>query len=140
VLVLGGCGSGSATKKDVIAQANAICAAAQRDARAVAPPTGTSVSSVASYLARLAPVVENEAAQIRKLPRPKQDRALLSRWIGSVVLVAGDYRALATAARIGDRQAMETADAALRANPATELAARYGLRDCTGSAGTSAGS
>jgi hypothetical protein len=133
-LVLAGCGS--ASKKDVIARADAICAGTQRDLRALTPPTGSSLSALASYFGQVVLITDNEATQVHKLPRPKQDLAALDRWIQSVQLAAGDFRALASAAKLADRQAFDTALAALRTSDETGLAERYGARVCAASSGT----
>jgi hypothetical protein len=139
VLAVAGCGS-SVTKQDIVTRGDAICANTLRQVRAVPAPTGTSTTSLAAYYARVAPIIGSEAAAVRKLPRPPQDERALNSWISSVTLVASYYRALANAARLGDRQAIATADAALRGSDAATLAGRYGLRVCTGSAGTAVGS
>jgi hypothetical protein len=57
--VLAGCG-GTYTKRDFIARADAICAGAVRETRAIAPPafSGTGaqrISALAQYLARCYP-------------------------------------------------------------------------------------
>jgi len=46
------------------------------------------------------------------------------------------YGELAAAARRGDQDAVNLALAQLAANPASSLAARYGLNQCAGAAGT----
>jgi hypothetical protein len=138
VLVVAACGS--ATKKDVIARANAICATAQRDLRALTPPAGASMSELAAYFGHVVPIVETEAKQVGALPRPQQDLVVLNSWIHNVTIAAGEFRALLTAARLGDRAAVNTALAALRTNHDTELAARYGAGICAASAGTASGS
>jgi hypothetical protein len=120
-VALGGCGGG-VTKKDVIARGNAICANAVLAIRS-APPSKIS-------FARVAAIVEHEAAQLRALPRPAQDRALLGRYVAAAGQLASDYRKLAAAEQSGDRSGVQAAFATLRSNPAPQLAARYGLREC----------
>jgi hypothetical protein len=139
VLLIAGCGS-TVTKKDVVARADGICADTLREVRAVPAPVSQSVAALSAYYARVAPIVESEATAVEKLPRPRQDQRVLNRWISSVDLFAAEYRAIANAARLGDRQAIATAQAAVRTNDAPALAAGYGLRVCTGAAGTSVGS
>lgn len=141
MLVVAGCGS-AATKQDVIARADAICASTLHDVRAVAPPavvgaSHAAMAAFASYLDRVLAIVETEAAQLRKLPRPQPDRGLLERYVESVARLAGDYRALAAAARAADAGGVANAEAALRASDAPALAAAYGLRTCA-SSGTTA--
>ncbi|MFL5863460.1 MAG: hypothetical protein ACJ780_22245 [Solirubrobacteraceae bacterium] len=128
-----------ATKRDVIARGNAICQAAFRDAHAIPPPTqSTNLRSLASYLDRVAPIVEHEVGQLRALPRPSRDRELLERYLSALATSAAGYRALAAAARRGDRDAVSSRIAALGSGPAIGLAARYGLNNCAESA-TNAG-
>jgi hypothetical protein len=136
-VLLAGCGS-AVSKQDVIARGDAICDNALRAVRTVPPPAGS--TGAAAYFGRIAPIVVTEATQLRKLPRPPADRALLDSYIASAARVAGDYLALAAAARSGNRDALATAGAALRESDAPALAGRYGLRDCATSAGTSPGS
>ncbi len=138
-LAASGCGSSAETKKDYIARANAICSTAVRDVRTLTPPPaasgGVSLPGLARYLEGVSPIVASEAKQLRAIPRPKADRALLARYLAAVGATS-QYRALADAARAHDRQAMNTATAALLANPAAGLARRYGLADCAGAAAT----
>ena len=131
------CGGHTVTKKDIIARANGICINALRAARSLPPPTGAgSPEALAGYLDKLAPIVENEASQTRALPRPAKDRTILNRYVAAVTAAANQYRAVATAARKGDAAGVSQGLAALRVNPASALAARYGLVRCNASAGT----
>jgi hypothetical protein len=122
-----GCGGG-VTKKDVIARGNAICANAVLAIRSAPPSKGS--------FTRVAAIVEHETAQLAALPRPAQDRALLGQYIAAAHQLASDYRKLADAQQTGDRSGVQAGFAALRANPAPKLAARYGLRECAGARAT----
>jgi hypothetical protein len=132
----GGCGT--YTKSDFIARADAICANALRDTRAIAlrssPGAASSrLNALAGYLAAALPVVESEASQLRAVRRPPdnpRDRALLARYLAAVRADADSYRQLANAARTNDAAGVATAEAALRASPVSTLAARYGLHSC----------
>jgi hypothetical protein len=137
-LVVAGCGGHTATKQDVIARGNAICAAALRDLRATPAPTGgeTSLPGLATYLGSVMPILQREASSLQALPRPAADRALLNRYLSAIERSGGTYRALAAAARRGDQTAVNQALAQLQANAAPSLAARYGLSQCVGAAGT----
>jgi hypothetical protein len=139
---LGGCGSSGESKSDFVARANAICETAVRDVRDVTLPSasggGTSPSALSRYLHTVTPVVEGEVKQLRALPRPAADRALLDRYLNALASSAAQYRVLDEAARHRDRAALAGAVGALRASPAAQLAARYGLAECAGSAGTAA--
>ena len=131
VALLAGCGSHS--KRDFVASANAICAATVRDARELAPPTSGQVSDLASYLAKVVPIIQSEQRQISALPRPTQsasNSAELARYLAALRQSAADFQALEAAAKAGDRHAIDSAEAALRVNPVSSLAASYGLRSC----------
>lgn len=140
-----GCGSSSPTKRDVIARGDAICETAFRDAQSIPPPVnkgggGPSLSTLAEYLRRVTPIVETEVAGLRALPRPHQDRRLLQRYIAAMTASARRYHVLATAAAQGDPTGVAGALAALRASPATSLAASYGFGSCAASATSATGS
>jgi hypothetical protein len=138
-LMLAGCGGSSPTKSDVIARGNAICAGALRQVRATpAPPGGTgSLTGLSDYVKQVLPIVSKEISNLRALPRPSQDGALLNRYIAAVAATKSDYGRLAAAARNGDSTGASEALAALQASPAPALAKRYGLTVCAGGAGTS---
>jgi hypothetical protein len=138
-LALSACGSSGESKKDFIARADAICNNATRDLLNVAAPatTGTvTLPALAKYLGAVVPIVASEAKQLNALPRPAGDRAALRRYLAAVAATAGHYKALADAARAGNRQAISAATGALRASPASRLAAAYGLKECAGPTGT----
>jgi hypothetical protein len=134
-LLVAGCGS-TVTKHDVVVRANAICANTLRSVRAVPPPTVTTLASLEAYYGRVAPIVESEVTQLQKLPRPAQDKQVLDKWVSSMAMVGSDYRALLKAAQMHNKQGISEALGSLQASHAANLAARYGLRVCTGSEGT----
>jgi hypothetical protein len=137
-LVVTACGGHTVTKQDVIARGNAICAGALRDLRATPPPAGgeTSLPGLAAYLRAVMPILRRESSSLQRLPTPAADRALLGQYLSAVAKSDATYSALAAAARRGDQDAVNQALAQLEANPASSLAARYGLNQCTGAAGT----
>jgi hypothetical protein len=137
-LVVTACGGHTANKQDIIARGNAICAGTLRDLRATPPPAGgeTSLPGLAAYLRAVMPILQREVSSLKALPRPTADRALLDRYVSAVAQSGATYRALAAAARRGDQDAVNQALAQLEANPASSLAARYGLSQCAGAAGT----
>jgi hypothetical protein len=137
-LVVTACGGHTATKQDVIARGNAICAGAQRDLLATPPPAGgeTSLPGLAEYLDAIMPILQREVSNLKALPRPAADRALLDQYLSAVAESGATYRALAAAARRGDQDGVNQALAQLEANPASSLAARYDLSQCAGGAGT----
>ncbi len=132
------CGGSSPTKKDVIARGNAICASAIRSVRAVTPPPGAATSgrALSGYFQRLEPIVSQEVAQLRKLPRPATAKALLNRYIDSIAHAGDTYRRLTAAAQGDDPAGVATNLAALRSNPAQSLAQQYGMSQCAAASGT----
>ncbi|MFZ1997264.1 MAG: hypothetical protein WAU75_24320 [Solirubrobacteraceae bacterium] len=139
VCLLTGCGGGhTATKQDVIARANGICVNTLRAVRNVPPPAGGSLPALATYLGKVQPIIDKEAADTRALPRPAQDRAILNHYVAAVSAGAAQYHAAATAAKSDDSAAVSQALGALRDNTAPTFAARYGLDECSASAGTKA--
>jgi hypothetical protein len=137
-VALGACGSHAATRQDVIARGNAICAGALRDLRVIPPAAAgqTSASALAAYLKRALPILEGEATSLRALPRPAEERALLNSYIAAMTSAVSAYRSLGRAAQGGDQAGVDAALAALRGNGASVLAARYGLTQCATAAGT----
>ena len=137
-LVVAACGGHTTTKQDVIARGNAICASAARDLLATPPPAGgeASLSGLAAYLRAIMPILQRELSNLQALPRPTADRALLDQYVTAVRKSGATYRALAAAAQRGDQEGVNQALAQLQANPAPSLAARYGLKQCAGAAGT----
>ena len=131
------CGTSGITRVDYLARANAICATALRGARNVTPPgssaAGPSLDALGSYFKQVIPIVEREASQLRALPRPAADRALLDSFLSALGASVADYRRLASAATAGDRATLEQEASALGSSPASGLASRYGLSECAGS-------
>lgn len=139
-LAIVACGGTSPTKPDVIARGNAICVGTLRSVRAISPPSGvTTGAALSAYLQRVLPIVEREVSQLRKLPRPDTDKALLNRYIDAVTQAGATYRALAVTARRNETSGVARELAALRSSPAASLARRYGLTECATAAATSPG-
>lgn len=138
-LALAACGGHAATKQDVIARGNAICAGALRELRAIPPPSsgGTSLPALAAYLKDAVPIVDGEVSSLRALPRPAENRALLNRYVTAMTSSLSAYRSLAAAAQRGDQSDVDQALAAIQASPASKLAGQYGLSQCA-SAGSTA--
>jgi hypothetical protein len=132
VATLAGCGSSAPTKHDFITRADAICASAIRQARAIPPPSDQPTAQ-ALYLTQLASIAQSEATQLRALRRPTQssrDGATLSRYMEALAAVVTAYRNLAGAAKRGDAEAVNAAEADLRASPIASLANSYGMTSC----------
>ena len=117
----------------MIARADAICSSTLSQIRAVAPPTGV---SAATYLRKVAPIVDKEAAQIAKLPRPAARKATLDQFVAAVQTADHAYRQATAAAGRGNSSGVATALSTLRTSRAPLLARRYGLTACAGSSAT----
>jgi hypothetical protein len=133
-----GCGA-TYTKQDFIARADAICASALRQTRAITPPPELDVargqmSELSDYLGAVVPIARSEATSLLALRRPSKDdahdRATLSSYLSAVSQQVSDYDQLASAAMRGDPAGVASAEAQLRASPAASLAASYGLHEC----------
>jgi hypothetical protein len=133
--LIGGCGGHTATRKDVIARANAICFTAQQAARSVASPGAgaTDTKALATYFDKVTRIVAAEASQLAALPRPKQRRGTFNRYVDAVGASVADYRTAARAAAAGDAGGVSQALAKLQSNGATRYARDYGLTQCAGS-------
>jgi hypothetical protein len=132
------CGGHTATKQDVIARGNAICAGALRDIRALPAPAsaGASTAGLAKYLQQVVPIIHTEIAGLRKLPRPTRDRALLDRFLAAMGTTEVQYRGLLAAARSGDAAAVSQALSTIASGPSADLARQYGLTQCANANGT----
>jgi hypothetical protein len=136
-LTIAGCGSQAATKQDVIARGNAICASEIRDVRAVSPATAiSSLPALSQYLQQVVPIVRKEIASLQALPRPARDRAELDRFLAAAGRDGAQYRALSAAAARGDRAGVEQALTNLRLSQSAALARRYGLGQCAATVST----
>jgi hypothetical protein len=136
--LLAGCGS-KYTKSDFVARADGICTNAVRDIRSLNSPAATAgqeLRGLSQYLAKVLPIVQSEASQIRALKRPREDQATLGRYLAAQAAVVAEYRRLAAAAKRGNAQGVASAEARLRSNPVATLAAQYGLHDCGTPVGT----
>ncbi len=138
---------GEYTKQDFIARADAICTTTVRATRLIDPPSfshagGGRLQGLAAYSAKVLPLVQAEATQLRGLPRPTggaaADRSTLTSFLGRFTALVGDYRDLQTAATKSDAPGVARAESALTLSPVGSLAARYGLRSC-GTAGATTG-
>ena len=132
------CGGHTATKQDVIARGNAICAQALREIRALPAPIsgGTSTAGLAKYLAQVVPIIHTEIGGLRKLPHPPRDRALLQRFLAAMGSTEARYRAVLAAARSGDSASVSAALSALAGGASVTLAGQYGLTQCATAGGT----
>jgi hypothetical protein len=89
------------------------------------------------YFKQLEPIVAKEVSQLRKLPRPSTDKAVLIRYIDSVTKAGNVYKQLAAAAQRNDLPGVARYLGTLRDSPAQSLAQQYGMSQCAAAAGTS---
>ena len=137
-MLLGACGAGYG-KRDFTRRADAICASALRDLRALAPPNfgGPALQlrlALSAYDRQALSIVQAELARLRALPRPSQsahDAAMLHDYLSALNRAVGEYRSLASAVKAGNAGGTAAAETALAANPVAGLAAAYGLRSCS---------
>jgi hypothetical protein len=143
--LISGCGGHTATSKDVIARANAICFQSLQSIRSVPPPVASGTPSFsspaylatfASYVDKVRPIVAKEARRLQALPRPKQRLATLNAFIAAVAKESDDYASIATAASKRDGGGVTKALSKLASNPARSLARQYGMTQCTGVSST----
>jgi hypothetical protein len=142
-VLLGACG-GSYTKADFIRRADAICAAQLRALRALVPPSFGGPQehrrlALAAYTTSAFRILRSEATQLRALKVPGESSSqttLLQGYLAALDRALSEYASLAAAERAGRTEAASAAQASLGANPATNLAARYGLRSCSSSGAT----
>jgi hypothetical protein len=143
--LISGCGGHTATRKDVIARANAICFQSLQSIRSVPPPVASGTPSFrrpaylaafAAYVDKVRPIVAKEARQLQALPRPKQGLATLNAFIAAVAKESDDYASMAAAASKRDGGGVTKALSNLASNPARGLAGRYGMTQCTGVSST----
>ena len=139
LVALLGAACGSYTKRDFVAQANAICVKAIRQTRLLPPPSNTGVSaaaarrSLASYLAKVVPILRSEAHQLGALRRPSQgaaQRAALARYLTALRRSVSGFDELRSAAAHGSVRGVTAAEHVLAGVPVTTFAASYGLSSC----------
>jgi hypothetical protein len=135
-MLIAACGGQSATRKDVIARGNGICTAALDSIRSVPPPTGGSAAALDAYLGKVRPIVDTEAAQLARLPRPPTRKTTLDAFVTAFAATDRAYRMAAAAAARGDAAGAVAALSALRSSRVAALARAYGLTDCTGAVAT----
>ena len=147
---IAGCAGHAVTKHDFVARGDAICFQSLQSIRSVPPPRVTRnaqpsfsdpryLIAFGGYANAVRPILAREIRQLRALTRPSQDRSTLNAFLNAIAQEGNDYQAIARAASAGDGDATISALRRLATNPARRLARRYGLRQCTGVAGTATG-
>jgi hypothetical protein len=140
VLVLVGCGGSSAVSKaDFIKRADAICTTEHAQAKAIVPPrfnpahaTKQDMPAAARFFDRFAPVFGGAVAQLDKLSRPTQDRALLDQTLAKADGLAAADNSARQAADKGDPSGFKLAFAQIVSigPSARALAKQFGFNVC----------
>jgi hypothetical protein len=140
---LAGCGSTTTAKGRYVARGDAICADQKRQVRAIPPPnfdpataTPAQAKSATAFLDRTLELSRDHLKQLRALPDPKQDKALVQRTYAAedeVLKAVDDAR---RSAGRGDPAGLRAAliRAQTLSTKADGLARQFGFRVC----GTSA--
>ena len=137
-VLLAGCGS-KYTKSDFVARADGICTNAVREIRSLKTPSATAgqeLHALSQYLAKVLPIVQSEASQIRALKRPGGDPTALERYLSAQAEVVAQYGRRPAPAQPGDAQGGARAQAKQQASPVASMAAQYGLHACGTPGGT----
>jgi hypothetical protein len=149
VALLGACGGGSdksdadkgPTQARVIAEADALCASAQKRVSALpAPdvvrnqtaPTAADLPGLAGYFDEVAAIQSETVAALRKIPAPARDRKTLASIFDTVQTGIDALKATSVAAREADLTTFQLRyNDAVQANAKAALpAARYGFNVC----------
>jgi len=105
VLVAGG-GKAQLTPAQYLARASAVCRFYQRKLDAIAPPTLSSTVAVAASVGRALPVLEQQAAAVRKLRPPKALAGRVRVFFEHTDRSLADLRGVLEAAQRGDTKTM----------------------------------
>ncbi len=129
-LALAGCGGDdAATKADVIADADKICADGNKELEAIGDPT--SVEEVPDFARRSVPVVESVIDKIEALDAPEEGKADFDTFVRSTREAVDIVRPLADADPSDEAAIQEAATKADAAGTKGEQAAKaYGFKEC----------
>ncbi len=133
VVLAGGNNTTSLTPAQYLARASAVCRFYQRKLDGIPPPTLGSTIAVAASVGRALPVLEQQAAAVRKIRPPKALRAQVQVFFGHTDRSLADLRGVLEAARRGDLKTMGPKFFAWidASNAAREASHRVGYR-CSG--------
>lgn len=131
-------------KAQYIREADAVCSGFDdelKSLRGAFRGLGTQVSRdedrhAAALLRRLAATLAEEAAKLRRLPPPSGDAATISRWLSTAEGDTSLLRDVADAYESGNRQRVGKLGGEFfaRSSKASEIARRYGLKQCRSNA------
>jgi hypothetical protein len=135
-LLLSACGSSGESKADYIKRADAICVAGNRQITAVPMPRLTGLprqqllAGLSHYVDAVLPSVEKVVSQLKALPQPSQDQAVLHQYLAALDTAVAQLRTLSVAAARGDVVAVQSGAQELSGSKANTLARQYGFARC----------
>jgi hypothetical protein len=130
-LALAACGGDEQlTQAELREQANAICARYDKRIDELAVPS--TVEEIPAYVAKAAPIVEDEIDALKELDPSDEDRETFDQMIAEEEKTLAAGRALSDAAETGDDTAVEKAlnEGNLASDKADEHARALGLNEC----------
>ena len=130
-LALAACGGDEQlTQAELREQANAICARYDKRIDELAVPS--TVEEIPAYVAKAAPIVEDEIDALKELDPSDEDRETFDQMIAEEEKTLAAGRALSDAAERGDDTAVEKAlnEGNLASDKADEHARALGLNEC----------
>jgi hypothetical protein len=131
VLAMAGCGGeDQLTQAELREQGNAICA--KYDKQVDALPVPSAVQEIPAYVAKAAPIVEDEIEALKELNPPDGDQETFDQMIAEEEKTLTAGKALSDAAEKGDDAAVEKAlnEGNVSSNRADEHAQTLGLTEC----------
>jgi hypothetical protein len=131
VLAMAGCGGeDQLTQAELREQGNAICA--KYDKQIDALPVPSAVQEIPAYVAKAAPIVEDEIEALKELNPPDGDQETFDQMIAEEEKTLTAGKALSDAAEKGDDAAVEKAlnEGNVSSNRADEHAQTLGLTEC----------
>ena len=131
-LVGAGCGGGDdqLTQAELRERGNAICAKYERRIDELAVPS--SVQEIPAYVAKAAPIVEDEIDELEALDPPNDDQETFDQMIAEAEKTLAAGKRLSDAAEQGDDVAVEKAlnEGNAASDRADEHARALGLNEC----------
>jgi len=127
-----GCGGedGQLTQAELREQANAVCARYDKQIDAI--PVPSAVDQIPAYVAKAAPIVEDEIEALKELDPPDEDQDTFDQMIAEEEKTLAAGRSLGDAAAKGDDVAVEKAlnEGNVASEKADEHARTLGLNEC----------
>jgi hypothetical protein len=135
VLAAVGCGGGDQlSQAEFREQGNAICT--RYDKQIDELPVPSAIDQIPAYVAKAAPIVENEIDELKPLDPPDEDQETFDQMISEEEKTLAAGRALSDAAEKGDDAAVEEAlnEGNIASTRADQHAKTLGLTECVDAA------